>query len=217
MTRNITPLKEGTKICSLTVIKLAYIKTFHYSKRNVNKEFYLCKCDCGRESIVYRHNLTRKVNTTLHCKHCCHAKHNLRNTRLFGIWAGMRNRIYNKNSIDYKNYGNRGITICKEWNEFLPFYKWAINNGYRDNLTIDRIDNNGNYEPSNCRWATRKEQNKNKRNIKKIFYKNKEQVISDLSKKLGIKHSTLYMRLRRKGICKDIFSNTNLKTGELLK
>lgn len=205
-------LEEGTKIGSLTVIKLAYIKPFYYGKRKVNKEFYLCKCDCGRESIVYKHNLTRKVNTTLHCKHCCHSKHNKRNTRLFRIWAGIKNRCFNANSADYKNYGGRGIKVCEEWLEFMPFYNWALNNGYRDNLSIDRINNNGNYEPSNCRWANKSEQNNNKRNVKKILYNNKLYTISQLSNILGIKHHCLYTRLRRYGIVNKVFSNINLKT-----
>lgn len=94
-------------------------------------------------------------------------EHGLSRTRLYNIWQAMKTRCYNKNHKFYKDYGGRGVKICDEWqHDFMSFRKWAINNGYKDGLTIDRIDVNGNYEPSNCRWATMSVQNKNKRTKK---------------------------------------------------
>ena len=92
--------------------------------------------------------------------------HGLSNTRLSGIWSEIKNRTLNSKYKDYLDYGGRGITICDEWkNDFMSFYNWAMSNGYEENkgLSIDRIDNDGNYEPSNCRWVSSNIQNRNKR------------------------------------------------------
>lgn len=124
------------------------------------------------------------------------AKHGQRNTRLYKIWCGMKYRCYNSNSDEYETYGGRGIRICKEWNlNFRKFYDWAMNNGYEDNLTIDRINVNGNYTPENCRWTTMKVQENNKRNNRIIEYKNKMQTISQWADDIGTRKEVIYYRL----------------------
>lgn len=86
--------------------------------------------------------------------------HDKSHSRLYRCWTDMKGRCLNKNNVNYKYYGERGITVCEEWkNDFMAFYTWAMENGYSDNLTIDRIDNDGNYEPNNCRWTTKSVQN----------------------------------------------------------
>lgn len=111
----------------------------------------------------------------------------------------MKNRCYNKKLKEYKNYGGRGIKICDEWkNDFLVFYKWSIENGYSDNLTIDRIDVNGNYEPSNCRWATIEMQANNKTNNHFITYNNQTLTINQWARKLNIPRETIKTRLGKK-------------------
>ena len=128
--------------------------------------------------------------------HIC--THNKSYTRLYRIWQKTKQRCYNENHKHFQYYGARGITVCDEWkNDFQVFYEWAINNGYSDELTIDRINVNGNYEPSNCRWATRKEQMNNTRQNRFITYNGKTQTAKQWSEELGIKYPTLQGRLQR--------------------
>ena len=116
-------------------------------------------------------------------------------SRIYHTYKHMKQRCYNKNCKDYKNYGRRGIKICDEWlNKFMAFYNWAYDNGYADTLTIDRIDVNGNYEPSNCRWATQKQQSNNKRNNVLLTYNGKTQNMAQWAEELDINGGTVRMR-----------------------
>ena len=155
------PIIPGTKFNRLTLLEEApsIIEKNHSARRRVK-----CSCDCGRIIIVdYCHVKDG------HTKSCgCYAKekrtiHGFNGTRLSSIYRHILRRCYSPSDENYKWYGAKGIKMCDEWlNNRKLFFDWAMSNGYKDNLTIDRINNNGNYEPSNCRWVTTKVNNRNR-------------------------------------------------------
>ncbi len=125
-------------------------------------------------------------------------RHGMCNTRIYHIWDNMKSRCYNKNKPKYKNYGARGVEVCKEWrNNFEAFYDWAINNGYNDTLSLNRIDNDGNYEPKNCAWSTATEQMNNTSFNHRVTYKGETHTIAEWSRYLGINYSTLSKRINK--------------------
>lgn len=125
----------------------------------------------------------------------------LRNTRIASIYNGMIQRCYNKNQKAYKYYGERGVTVCNQWKDekygFINFYIWSVNNGYKDGLTIDRVNINDQYSPENCRWATMKEQANNTRRNHFIEYKGNVYTLSELAQKCNMNVSSLSYRLKR--------------------
>ncbi len=120
-----------------------------------------------------------------------------RNSRLHRIWANMKARCKNPQNDRFHDYGGRGIKVCDEWNDYLTFKEWAMSNGYADDLTIDRIDVNGNYEPSNCRWVDRLTQQNNMRTNTTLVYKGESHTLAEWSKIFNIPYHTLVTRYTR--------------------
>ena len=167
-----------------------------------------CLCDCGNYTVAVTSELNRGNVRSCGClsreiSKKVNFKHGFKNTRLYRVWDSMKKRCYNPNSQGYKYYGGKGITICDEWkNNFKSFHDWAFANGYDENAeymkcTIDRIDTNGNYEPSNCRWVDVKSQERNRKNNIFITYKNETHCIGEWAEILGINYITLHQRIRK--------------------
>lgn len=122
--------------------------------------------------------------------------HRQRHTKLYSVWVGIKNRCYNPKQINWCNYGGRGIELCEEWHSFANFSNWAYNNGYSEELTIDRIDNNGNYSPENCRWTTRNRQSNNRRNNHYITFNGETKSLKDWCDELQINYCRTKARIR---------------------
>ena len=188
-------------------LKVISLENYYRGKK---KRCWKCVCDCGNERIVLTTQLNRGVTTK--CSACgkkaqaenaikvSKSRHGMVNTHLWMSWYGMRVRCYEPKTNGYENYGGRGITVCDEWkNSFENFRDWALSHGYKDGLTIDRIDVNGNYEPSNCRWATNKEQSNNKRNNHVLELSGEKHTISEWSEITGINKNTIHSRVVKYG------------------
>lgn len=164
----------------------------------------VCKCDCGKICKKLLNNVVRGLTTSCGCfrealrKKGVHTTHGFSKTRLYNIWAGMKQRCSLESCRAYKNYGGRGIKVCEDWkNNFSAFYDWAIANGYKSNLTIDRINNDGDYCPENCRWATRQEQNNNTRYCHFVLINGQKLNLKQVSKQFNVPYSRLRMRILR--------------------
>lgn len=162
-----------------------------------------CVCDCGTVKWVYRNNLTGGKSVSCGCFMSESVSERMstmakEHKKLHNVYWSMRNRCYNSNTKSYKDYGEKGITVCGEWLEsFENFCIWALNNGYEEGLTIDRIDSTGKYEPDNCRWVTMLVQNRNKSNNRLVTINGETKVLSEWSSIIGVAPVTLSRRIKK--------------------
>ena len=199
-------IQIGNKYNRLTVIEYDFTNKHHV-------KYYKCKCDCGELKSIRMTSITSGstkscgcLNEELKRQRKPRFKHGFaKKEALYNTWLNMRRRCYDIKNNRYENYGGRGIRVCEDWNkEYIPFRDWAYSNGYKEGLTIDRVDVNGNYEPKNCRWADVYIQQNNTTRNKYIEYKQMKLTISEWSRYFGLSVSCFTGRLKRKWIMEEI-------------
>ena len=170
---------------------------------NSHDRIWECKCKCGKIIHVHEHDFLTNNTTSCGCyqKHLNSVrltKHGLSDTRIHVIWKNMKSRCYNKSHPEYNRYGGRGIYVCDEWRDnSSAFIEWSLKNGYSDNLTIDRINNNYGYSPENCRWVDYKTQQSNRSTNVRVCINNEWYTVSQYARKHNIKPSILFKRIMR--------------------
>lgn len=187
----------GVQFGKLIVLRFSHINKFQQS-------MWLCRCDCGNETIVHSNNLRRGYTQSCGCARNRKTseratKHGMHGTVLYKRWKSMKERCEDLNN---PVYGGKGIKVCDEWKEdFQTFYEWSMANGYDTKLQIDRIDGNGNYCPENCRWVTAKANSENRKDVKKIKVISDEGIeifnsITEASKACGVSKSVIHRALK---------------------
>lgn len=189
-------LDGGTKSCVCQRFKIKDLANKRFGKliaikpcgKKYNRTVWLCKCDCGNEVEVVGTSLSS--GNTSSCG-CVSKPHGMFGTRIYGVWRSMKERCYVESNISYPNYGGRGIKVCQEWQEFIPFMEWSYANGYDENAkrgecTLDRIDVNGNYCPENCRWVSMSVQANNKTDNVYMEYNGIVDTLSNHARREGI-------------------------------
>jgi hypothetical protein len=209
-------MKNTKRVKDLTGLRFGRLTVIGLQPNETRRSYWVCSCDCGGTKVVRSDALQSGRTVSCGCKKREQDKKNLSSgysarvfkergfvsghTRLYGIWQNMRKRCNNENDARYSSYGGRGIKVCDEWdNDYLAFHNWAIENGYGENLTIDRIDNDGNYCPENCRWTTNKEQCNNRRSNIRIKIGNSERTLTEWCDIFCVDSNKIFERYYRNG------------------
>lgn len=190
------------KFQDLTGMRFGRLTVIEESYKENGKVYWRCRCDCNEETIVQGSKLRGGQTKSCGCLFDEYMQDRIKyfykdrvHQKLYKTWACMKQRCYNPHNASYNNYGGRGITVCQEWKDnFLNFYNWAINNHYNDKLIIERKNVNGNYDPTNCKWATAKEQQNNTRANVHIEYNGQIKNIKEWSEITGIPYYILQTR-----------------------
>lgn len=190
----------GKKFGRLTVIGMA--------PKTGRKTFWICQCDCGNIKTVRSDSLKAGLIRSCGCLKReqdrvnleANHSHKMSGTRIYQEWQGMKGRCYNEHDPRFDRWGGRGIKVCDEWKDsFENFYSWALANGYNETLTIDRIDNDGDYAPSNCRWASQKEQSRNRSSNINIKIGNSTRTLTEWCEIFDVDYNTVNARYVRYG------------------
>lgn len=200
--KNVLIDETGNRYGRLTVVSRAENTKHGLARWN-------CVCDCGNTTVVIGNHLRNGNTVSCGCrvKEGLHRTHGRSKTRLYRIWQDMKNRCGNKNVPMYYWYGAKGIRICDEWvKDFSVFCDWAMNNGYKDGLTIERIDVNGDYTPDNCKWISRAEQSLNRSDNVFLEYEGERLTVSEWAKKIGVSPYTLYHRVKKGWSAKEVLT-----------
>lgn len=222
MPRAAVQINPGERYGRLVVIAQA-------GRNKENRLQYLCKCDCGNEATVLGKHLHSGNTKSCGCFKreaglAANTTHGLSKTRLYRIWGNMIDRCERESSAKFPRYGGRGISVCAEWrNDFQAFYDWAMSAGYDPEAgygecTLDRKDNDGDYCPENCRWATNKQQSLNKECTRKIEHNGETHTLKEWSEITGVNYYTMHERYMRGEPAENILYNGNLhnkKDGEV--
>ena len=194
----------GKHVKDLTGKRFGRLTVEKYIGIRKRQAIWLCKCECGNDTYTVARQLMSGGTTSCGCAQSQSAYNTCikrnethgfsKKEQLYSTWKSMRCRCFNKQDKSYKNYGERGITICEEWKDYSAFREWALSNGYIPGLSIDRIDNNGNYCPENCRWTTVAVQNSNKRNNVFLAYNGETYSPTELAKIKNIPVHRIYDR-----------------------
>lgn len=183
----------GQRFGKLTVIE-------RNGTNNNGSATWLCHCDCGNTKTVSGRELVKGDTKSCGCARHNPRKHGMSNTRLYKIWIGIKGRCCNQSDRAYKNYGGRGIHLCKEWaDSFDCFKEWALDNGYNDTLTIERVDNDKGYFPGNCTWKTQYEQTQNRRSCILVTIGDKTMNLQQWCDEFGTNYKLAHNRIRKLG------------------
>lgn len=199
-------MKDKSKVHNLTGQKFGLLTVIGLAETETRKTYWVCKCDCGNMKTVRSDSLLCGAIKSCGCikrkqdevNLTKNHRHKMSGTRIYSEWQGMKGRCYNKGSARYADWGGRGIKVCEQWrNSFESFYTWAMANGYQDNLTIDRIDNNGNYCPENCRWVGQQEQCRNRRSNINITIGNSTRTLMEWCEIFQVDYTNVNARYHR--------------------
>ena len=189
------------KLIDITNQRFGRLKVIEY----VGNSKWLCQCDCGKQKVISGRGMREGLVISCGCYHkedikSSQTTHNSSKTRIYHIWQNVKRRCYNPNYIYFKYYGGKGIIMCNEWlNDFPAFKEWSLKNGYSDVLTLDRIDSNGNYEPSNCRWVSRKDQQNNTSRCHKFTIDGQTKTIAEWCSIYNVPHERIRRRVVNEG------------------